>query len=151
MVGRWLGGTTSLLSVRFPGQPPPPGSIVVREGKVKDVTNVLEEAADDRVEREDDGSWNGFYHLSVFAAPLESEEELDEAVGRLFGQHRTVKWYRVAQLEALTQLDFELIASAPEPYHYDVVLGEVLSVPIVQAFESCFGEERRNGLWRQRS
>jgi hypothetical protein len=121
----------------------------VREGRVKDVSELLEEAEDDRLEREHDGTWNGSYHLSVFAAPLEAGETLDQAVSRLFGQHRTVKWYRIAQLEALTELGFQLIASQPEPYHYDVVLGENLDSSVINDFESCFGEERRNQLWRR--
>lgn len=131
------------------GQPPPPASIVVREGRAKAIMDVMEEADDDRLERQDDGSWNGIYHLSVFAGPAETGETLDDTITRLFGEHRKVKWYRIAQLEILDGQDFRLGASPPEPYHYEVILGENLTHSIVEAFEKCFGEERRNSRWQR--
>ena len=124
---------------------------MVREGRVKDVTEVMEEADDDKLEREADGSWNGTYHLSVFAGLLETGEDLDQVVTRLFGEHRQVKWYRVALLEILEVQDFKLGASPPEPFHYDVILGEELTYSVVETFEKCFGEERKNRLWQRRS
>jgi hypothetical protein len=123
----------------------------VREGRVKTVEDVMEEAEDDKLEREEDGTWNGSYHLSVFAGPMQEGETLDEAVIRLFGAHRSVKWYRVATPEMLQRQGFEVGASNPEPYHYDVVLGETLNRQVIEAFEGCLGEERRNGLWQRRS
>lgn len=123
---------------------------MVREGKVKIIDEVMTEAEDDRLEREDDGSWNGSYHLSVFGGPVEEGETLDQAVGRFFGEHRTVKWYRVANWEVLQDSGFDVGASPPEPFHYDVVLGEILDPSAVEAFEGCFGGERRNELWRRR-
>jgi hypothetical protein len=137
--------------VRSPGQPPPPGSIVVREGKVRDVTEVVEEAEADRQEREDDGSWDGIYRLSVFAGVPENGEQLDETVVRLFDGFRTVRWYRVTYIETLRQGGFEASASKPDPYHYDVLLGKILSVAIVQKFEACFGQEIRNKACKRRS
>jgi hypothetical protein len=125
--------------------------MVLREGKQKPCEDVMEEADDDRLEREDLGTWDGQYHLSVFAAPLQAGETLDSAVSRLFGAHRRVKFYRAAMLEALGGAGFDLAASPPEPYHYDVRLGTKLTDEIVEAFEQCFGEARRNPAWQRRS
>jgi hypothetical protein len=122
---------------------------VVREGKRKSLDTVMEEAEDDRLEREDLGSWDGQYHLSVFADCLLPGETLENAVSRLFGQYRKVKWFRSAQVETLQAAGFDLSASEPDPYHYDVLLGENLTKEAVEAFEGCFEQEaRRNPAWR---
>ncbi len=51
--------------MRTASQPPPAGSLVMREGKRKSVEIVMKEADQDRREREDEGTWDGQYHLSV--------------------------------------------------------------------------------------
>ncbi|WP_156212722.1 hypothetical protein [Lentzea aerocolonigenes] len=119
----------------------------MREGKLKATERVLDEAEDERTEREDDGTWDGEFHLSVFASTLEPGEELDAAVARLFGPHRRVKFYRVATVEDLQAAGFQLAASPPEPYHYDVLLGTELTPAVVERFERCFGDARRNPAW----
>lgn len=89
------------------------------------------------------------YHLSVFADALLPGELPDDAVARLFGTHRRVKFFRTAPVEKLFASGFELGASPPEPYHYDVVLGDVLSEEVIRTFDACFEEEaRRNPAWR---
>jgi hypothetical protein len=51
-------------------------------------------------------------------------------------------------LECLEGADFELAASPPEPYHYDVIIGTQLTSDVVETFERCFDEVRRNPAWR---
>ena len=111
----------------------------------------MEEADDDRLEREDLGTWDGQYHLSVFADVLQPHETVDTAVQRIFGTYRRVKYYREASVETLREAGFELAASAPDPFHYDVRLGTKLAADVVEAFEGCFGEARRNPAWVRRS
>lgn len=120
----------------------------MREGKRRPVDKVLREAENEKRERVDLGTWDGFYHLSVFAGPLESGETLDEAIARLFGTERRVKFARVARLSALEDAGFGIRASRPDPYHYDVRLGTNLTPDVVDRFEACFGEARRNPAWR---
>lgn len=140
-------GVGTVPGVRRVGDAPPPGCVVFREGKRKPTTKVQEEADDEAIERGEQDMWDGFYRLSVFAAPLLPGESEDEAVGRLFGAHRKVKFYRTTSVPTLQDAGFELEASPPEPYHYDVLLGTKLAADIVEQFEGCFGEPRRNPAW----
>jgi hypothetical protein len=121
----------------------------MREGKRKSVDIVMQEAEQDRLERVGEGTWDGQYHLSVFAGTLASGEQLEDAVTRLFGEHRRVKWFRTGPLECFEAAGFAFSASPPEPYHYDVVMGSELTVEVIEGFEHCFDdEERRNKAWR---
>ena len=119
----------------------------MREGNPKATARVIQEAEDDRDERMDEQDWDGHYHLSVFAAPLLDDETLDQAVARLFGTHRKVKNYRASTAERLASAGFPLLASPPEPFHYDADLGTDLSAPVVEKFEQCFDAPRRNPAW----
>jgi len=131
--------------VRTPGEPPPPGAWVFREGKHKPIAVLREDAESDRDHRKLDGTWDGQYHLSVFARPLEVGEEPEECVGELFEGYRQVKWFLCAQLQTLTAAGFTLAASPPEPYHYDVLLGTELTDSVLMAFDRCLeAEPRRN-------
>lgn len=124
----------------------------MRDGRRKPSGDLIEDADNDRLEREDLGTWDGLYHLSVFADILKEGESSEEAVTRLFGINRRVKWFRTALVEALEAAGFELRASLPDPYHYDVVLGTVLNEEVVESFEQCFeAEARRNPAWTARS
>jgi hypothetical protein len=67
----------------------------MREGKLKPVSRVMEEADDDGLEREALGTWDGMYHLNVFGGVLLADEEPEHAVMRFFGAHRRVKFFRV--------------------------------------------------------
>jgi hypothetical protein len=121
----------------------------MREGKRKSVEIIMKEAEQDRREREDEGTWDGQYHLSVFAGPLAPEEHPEQAVPRFFGEHRTVKWFRTGPAERLEESGFVLSASPPEPYHYDVTIGLKLTPDVIERFERCFDNEaRRNRAWR---
>lgn len=133
--------------MRRPGESPSPGSLVVREGKQKAFVKVKVEVEDDRTERIDEGAWDGQYHLSVFAALLLPGETVDEAVNRLTLGARRVKFYRISSPERLDLEGFSMIASPPEPYHYDVVLGAEADEPVIERFERCFDEARRNPEW----
>lgn len=135
--------------MRSSGDPPPPGSLVVREGKPKAFDKVRKELDDDRAERIDEGTWDANYHLSVFAGPPEDGETVELTVNRLFGQHRTVKYFRTASLESLARAGFVMIASPPEPYHYDVVVGTEVDEAVVERFDQCFDEARRNPAWKR--
>jgi hypothetical protein len=135
--------------VRTATQPPPAGSLVMREGKRKSVEIVMKEADQDKREREDEGTWDGQYHLSVFAGPLAADEQPEQAVQRLFDGHLRVKWFRTGPLECFDRGGLRLSASPPEPYHYDVVIGPELTPDVVERFEQCFDSEvRRNPAWR---
>jgi hypothetical protein len=120
----------------------------MRDGKRKAVEIVMKEAEQDRREREDNGTWDGQYHLSVFAGPLEQNEQPEQAVTRLFGGQRRVKWFRTGPLEHFEEAGFPLSASQPEPHHYDVVIGPDLTPDVVERFEQCLeNEARRNPAW----
>lgn len=135
--------------MRTAGQPPPPRSIIMREGKRKSVEVVMKEAEQDRREREDNGTWDGQYHLSVFAGPLEQNEEPEQAVTRLFGGERKVKWFRTGPLENFEETGLPLSSSQPDPYHYDVVIGPELTPEVIETFEGCLDNEaRKNPGWR---
>ncbi len=111
----------------------------------------MEEADDDRLERQDQGTWDDVFHLSVFAGPLGNGEEPEQAASRLFGEHRRVKFFRFAELKVLEDAGFELGASPPEPYHYNVALGTELTEDVIQDFENCLSSERRNPAWKRSS
>ncbi|WP_216588043.1 hypothetical protein [Streptomyces brasiliscabiei] len=120
----------------------------MREGKRKAVERVIEEAEDEKLEREDAGDASESYQLSVFAAPLEAGETLDDLVARLFGKFRSVKFYRFAPAGTLLEAGFTLVASPPDPYHYDALLGPRLTPEVIERFDDCFSEARRNPAWR---
>jgi hypothetical protein len=120
----------------------------MRDGKRKPVESLMKEADQDRREREDKGTWDGQYHLSVFAGPLAPDEQPEQAVVRLFGEHRRVKWFRAGPLEDFEKAGFRLSASPPGPYHYDVLIGPELTPDVVERFERCLeNEARRNPAW----
>jgi hypothetical protein len=59
------------------------------------------------------------------------------------------KWLRTGPLECFEEVEFVLLASPPEPYHYDVAIGTELTVEVVERFEQCFeNQARRNPAWR---
>ncbi|WP_328494951.1 hypothetical protein OHS59_20995 [Streptomyces sp. NBC_00414] len=120
----------------------------MREGKRKAAERVIEEAEDEKLEREDSGDHSESYQLSTFAAPLEPGEDYDALVVRLFEGHRKVKFYRIAPVETLIEAGFTLVASPPHPYHYDAQLGPEASPEVIKRFDDCFGEPRRNPAWR---
>src|SRR6266516_28181 len=140
----------AVMPVRVPGTPPPPGSIVIREGNRRPAADVMEEAEDDKDERFEAGHWDGKYQLSVFAGLPQPGEDLDMLPSRLFSPYRTVKFFRSATVEVLAEAGFTLVASPPDPYHYDVILGTKLTPEVVQAFDDCFAEARRNPLWQRK-
>lgn len=121
----------------------------MRDGKRKPVDDVMKEAEEERREREADGTWDGQYHLSVFAGPLEQNEEPEQAVTRLFAGRRRVKWFRTGPVERFQEAGFQLSASEPEPYHYDVLIGSDLTPKVIERFEGCLeNEARKNPAWR---
>ncbi|MZE80855.1 hypothetical protein [Streptomyces xinghaiensis] len=108
----------------------------------------MEEAEDEKREREDAGDMSESYQLSVFAGPLEEGEGPDDLVARLFGKFRRVKFYRSAPVGVLLEAGFTLVASPPDPYHYDALLGPRLTAEVIERFDDCFSEARRNPAWR---
>jgi hypothetical protein len=120
----------------------------MREGKRKAADRVIEEAQDEKLEREDAGDTSASYQLSVFAGPLDEGESLDDLVVRLFGKVRRVKFYRFAPVGTLLEAGFTLVASPPDPYHYDALLGLGLTSEVIERFDDCFSEARRNPAWR---
>lgn len=122
--------------------------MIIREGKRKSPEKLMKEALMDRAERLENGTWDGTYQLSVFGGITEPQETEDGAANRFTYGEREARWFRIMDPQAIEDGGFHLITSAPEPYHYDVVLGTLLDVEVVERFEDCFGEARRNPACR---
>ncbi len=135
--------------VRVLGGPPPAGVLLFRGERLwhgeTGLLNYekLEKSArrGERVAR-DKGTWDGIYRLSVVGDHRVDDETDAEVAIRVFEGTAGVapRQAHLADLGKLVQA-FKVVATPPDPYHYDVELGAVLSNPVLDAFAACFHED----------
>lgn len=106
---------------------------------------MIRQAENDRLRREEFGTWDGQYHLSVFAGALAPGQAAVDLAPTLWHPHLTnVKYFMLTSPERLVADGFEAGASMPEPHHYDVMIGSDLDADVVERFDACFSDELRN-------
>lgn len=120
---------------------------------MSDLEKLRDEVEGDRRQRAADGTWDGKYQLSTFAdvvRPPESDERLDVLASRVVMSARKLpKNYRATTVPILLAHGFEIGASPPDPYHYDVSLGATVTEAVLQRFVACFDPVVRSGLWNR--
>ncbi|MEX2620005.1 MAG: hypothetical protein WD250_07280 [Egibacteraceae bacterium] len=116
----------------------PSNALVVRGGLIADLDALIEQA-------EDEHAVSGRYRLSTFCGVKDGNENDEDLLKRIIqeapvpnGQVRTTR------VGVLLDLGFSLKQTGHPDCHYDVDLGDELSLEVVERFEQAFEVPRRN-------
>lgn len=106
---------------------------------MEDLKALIKRAEQDRREAERDGSWDGRYRLSVFGDAPRQGESVDQVIKRVLDDQPVGGAYvRATRAARLREAGFELVATPPDPYHYDAVLGTEVTPSVVERFAGAF-------------
>lgn len=101
---------------------------------------------DDLIEQaEDEYAESGRYRLSTFCGIKEGPEDDEDVIRRIVQEANLPNGQvRITQVQVLADLGFSLEQTGQPACHYDVDLGNELSLEVVERFEQAFEAPRRN-------